>query len=162
MVTIPLTAAPTASFPLWFTDEQGSVEVLNSVEAVETHVEYVDDFDPSYLCREASGSRVRLIVWALELLVCQVVPADLDPRDLVVQKFERKSLGASMLVEHWNGLVLRTLSEDGTDIQPARWNSKADVGHLRVEELTGAARDRTEVRDFHDMWMKARLGKRYG
>lgn len=156
------------SFPLRFVDEGGCTRTLDSVEAVETHVEYVDDNDPPYRCCDAGRRRVRLIVWALELLICQVVSVDYAAAALQIREVRPSRGGEPWLVEHVNGVALRTLDLGTGAVQPIKWDSPMDLSLLfgsrwpdsNLPDESGV--EGGDVLRFHDRWMKARLGRRFG
>ncbi|MFY1698084.1 MULTISPECIES: hypothetical protein [unclassified Solwaraspora] len=123
------------------------------MEAIETTAEYVDDHDPEYVCLDMEGKRVRLIVWALELLVCQTVPDNFDPAGLrIMEGVEGSEL---LLVECFGSTSLRMLRGAGSAL-PAKWDQLGDL-----PDIPALTESRISVKDFHETWMKARLGKRY-
>ncbi|WP_326557567.1 hypothetical protein [Micromonospora sp. NBC_01796] len=143
-------------FPLRFVDEQGSSHLLSDVAAVETMVEFVDDTDPPYRCHDAQGRRVRLIVWILELLVCQVVPDDFDTSRLRIGRTPDVDGEDPVLVECVDDLVLRTLGGTPLRFEPATWSTGTSTSVDELVEETGVVPEA-----FHQLWMKARLGKRF-
>jgi len=67
---------------LHLTDGEGVVHHLADAAAIEQALEFWDDYQESYICVDADARRVRLIVWNVELLVCQRVAPDYDREDL--------------------------------------------------------------------------------
>ncbi|MEN8651338.1 hypothetical protein ABCR94_12005 [Streptomyces sp. 21So2-11] len=135
-------------FPLIYTDDEGTDHRVASLEELSLVAEFVDDKDPIYGCRDSLGRRVRLIVWALEVLVIQLVPDEFDPHQLVVCSSKEEQ---SVLVETFNRISLRALrtapGEVATTLDPEAWSA--------------SAKSSVSAGEFHDLWMRARVGKRY-
>ncbi|MBN1172859.1 MAG: hypothetical protein JXA67_11845 [Micromonosporaceae bacterium] len=143
-------------FPLLFVDEEGSSHTLTDVEDIETTVEFIDDYDPPYRCFDAQGRRVRLILYALELLVCQIVPEDFDSSRVRVMESVGGGHAEPLLVECVDDFVLRTLGGSPVRAAPSAWHLFAQVA--TAEPLVAGSVAPTE---FHQRWMKARLGRRF-
>ncbi|MFY1636375.1 hypothetical protein ACN27F_24395 [Solwaraspora sp. WMMB335] len=140
-------------FPLHYSEVDVGSEVLHDVEAVETTAEFVDDSDPEYVCLDADGKRVRLIVWALELLVCQTVPNNFEPAGLRIMEVVEGS--ESWFVECLGSTSLRMLRGAGNAL-PAEWDQLGDL-----PQVCATIESKMSVEGFHRTWMKARVGKRY-
>jgi hypothetical protein len=147
-------------FPLHLTDEDGADLRLADAINVEQDLEYLDDYEASYVCLDADARRVRLIVWHLRLLVCQRVPQDYDPNDLYVVEGPIRQAGLRH-IEMYRGTALRALiEEEGTcSVEPTRW----EAGAPNNPDWPRGNESRTEgqVRAFHDRWMRARLDGRF-
>jgi hypothetical protein len=137
------------AFPWLFVDESGDEHRLQDLTDAQTFVEYVDDEDPPYRCLDANGTRLRLIMWALELVLRKEVPADFDPAGLRVAETP------AGWYEEYAGVVHRVLTRDGK-AEPAAWDQDIlqPTPAAAVPSDLGAA-------EFHRRWMQARLGKRF-
>ena len=143
-------------FPLLFTDEEGVTDSLPSVDDLGVALEFVDDFDPPYECRDKEGRRVRVIVWDLELLTLQVVPNDFDANLTEIEKFRRAD-GTVVWVERFRGEPLRSVAvTPGGDAtaEPETWQGRARMPAGTAEEGT------MEREKFNSLWMKAKGFKR--
>ena len=147
-------------FPWRYLDEDGDEHSLADVADVVTYVEFADDVDPPYECYDTDGTRLRLIVWALELVLCRPVPADYTPVNLTVREVTGPG-GEVTLYEEYEGTVHRTLSAGtiGTGaveaVEPSSWDG------FTSPAPTAATPSATGVAEFHRRWMRARLGKRF-
>jgi len=123
-------------------------------------VEYLDDADRPYLCVDATGARVRLIVWDLELLVAQVVPSDYSYDQVLIAESDRRADSLpSHLSECYGKLVLRRLtvrSRTGEIAEPGEW-SRPVVG---VKPDSAEPASSVSTHQFHGRWMVARRGGR--
>ncbi len=147
----------TPRFPLHLTDEEGIVHRLADAVAIEQALEFWDDYQESYVCVDADARRVRLIVWNLELLVCQHVAPDYDREDLYVVAGPIGQAGLGHIEMHRDTALRALIEEEATpSVVPARW----EAGAPSNPEWPGGNESRTEgqVWAFHDRWMKARLG----
>jgi len=142
-----LVDVPDPRFPLRYVDEEGTNHLLGDVSEIEQTVEFLDDFDRPYLCHDAQGHRVRLIVWALRLLVCQIVPEEFAPGELTIAE----EVDGDRIFESLGQLPVRAITGDGR-IEPASWEQKV---RRPARTLMPAG---LRVEDFHQRWMTARLG----
>ncbi|MGK5449978.1 hypothetical protein [Streptomyces radiopugnans] len=147
---------PLPKFPLLFTNEEGVTDSLPDVEDLGVALEFVDDFDPEYECRDAEGRRVRVIVWDLELLYLQVVPDDFDVSRVEIVEFQRAD-GVKVFLESFRGRALRSvimIGERNVVAEPESWRSGVEV------PAGAGAPSRMTQEEFNSLWMKARGTKR--
>ncbi|MFL0028427.1 hypothetical protein ACJBCE_36500 [Streptomyces sp. NBUL23] len=139
------------TYPLVYTDEEGSTHKFENPEQLALGVEFVDDWDRTYDCRDASGRRIRLIVWALEVVLTQIVPDGFDPTSITVRQF--KDGAGITFVEYADDTAMRSLR-----IEP---NQSTAIEGLPHPAPVGPAVGSQDPRDFHRSWMRSRLGNRY-
>jgi hypothetical protein len=150
----PIAFGSPAVFPLRYTDDDVTEYGLDSPSAVELRVEFCDDYDPAYRCRDATGRRVRLIVWNLRLLLCQVVPIDFDADAL--QVWRERSVDRQRLVERYHAAALRALVEaPSRSAQPSMWNVEVD----RWEGVEPQEEAQIDGKRFHRDWLAARMAE---
>ncbi|MER6037921.1 hypothetical protein ABT133_29100 [Streptomyces sp. NPDC001835] len=138
------------TYPLIYTDEEGVAHIARTAEELALIAEFVDDWDPPYTCVDATGQRIRLIVWALQVVLEQPVPARFDPQKLRVEEVEAGEEVIS--VEFYEESALRALSVRGDAAQII----------TDLESMTSAGKaELQDVQEFHNAWMRARLGKAY-
>lgn len=139
-----------------------------SPEELAMSVEYVDDTDPPYEATDAAGRPVRLIVWALELLLCTLVPPGFSRRLLGVVSVPKRteaSTSDDLLYRHFEVVgtdprpqrcLVSTASGEVLEAEPRQWN---DVVSLFPERTPPEALLSRE--DFHGLWMRYRLGRKW-
>jgi hypothetical protein len=150
----------TPRFPLHLTDEEGVVHRLANAAAIEQALEFWDDYQGSYVCVDADARRVRLIVWNLELLVCQRVAPDYDREDIYLVAGSVGQAGQRHIEMHRDNALRALIEEEATlSVEPGRWAAGAPAN----PDWPGGNESSTEgqVRAFHDRWMRARLGVRF-
>ncbi|WP_344632991.1 hypothetical protein [Streptomyces glaucosporus] len=143
-------------FPLLFTDEEGVTSALPDVGDIGVALEFVDDFDPPYACRDADGRPVRVIVWDLEVLALQVVPEDFDADGTEIRELRRTD-GTRVLTEYFRGEPLRSVvvtPEGRRTAEPGTWEGTVETLARAGEEL------RMRREEFNSLWMRARGVKR--
>lgn len=150
----------TPRFPLRVNDQEGRLRQLSGPMHVALDLEFLDDNDEDeYQCVDADERRVRLIVWNLELLVCQVVPVDFSARQLTVVR-QALPLGGQRWVEGYQGRALRAFVDvtDAPAVEPRPWDELEPADPpAGLSELTGSS----HIAHFHDRWMALRLDGRY-
>lgn len=142
----------TATYPLVYTDDEGVTHTAQTAEELALIAEFVDDRDPVYMCRDAKGKRVRLIIWALQVVLEQTVPEEFDIQALRV---ERVAEGSGFIsVEVHAGKPLRALKEEGENVRAINDAEQEGISPPRNGELVDAA-------EFHRAWMRASVGEAY-
>lgn len=144
-------------FPLTFEDDCGGAAVFATPDEVTVNVEFLDDDDPPYRCTDADGNRTRLIVWNLELLLCHRVPSDWSPSQLQFLEVTRGHHRGSY-VEVQGERVVRALVATGASLLTAEPRAWGDEVPAAVTRNTSESMDLGR-REFHQEWMRARLGK---
>lgn len=148
---------PTApTLPLRYTDEEDITQTLDNIDDLGVALEFVDDFDPEYVCRDAEGHRVRVIVWDLALLALQVVPDDFDAGRVEIRQWA-ESDGTSVWVEYFAGEALRSAvkgPESKTVSHPETWHGDVPV------PADGGTESSMSPAEFNVLWMKAKGVKR--
>lgn len=151
-------------FPILVSGEEWADHLSANATELATDVEFVDDYDPPYRATDANGRRVRLIVWNLELLVCHTVHSDFSPDALVLRRYRSKDLASTYHLEHLQERAVRSLEVDSQEhpvrCGPTEWNQLVASLPQQVEHGLGEA-DVLSNREFHERWMKARLGRRW-
>lgn len=149
---------PTApTLPLLYTYEKDITQTLDTIDDLGVALEFVDDFDPEYVCRDAAGKRVRVIVWDLELLALQVVPDDFDASGIEIRQWADPD-GTTVWVEYFAGEALRSVvkaSGNRTVAQPETWH-----GDVAVPSSDGGTGSSMSPAEFNVLWMKAKGVKR--
>lgn len=131
--------------PFSYRDSEGTDREYHSVDGLQADVEFVDDQD-DYLCLDAAGHRIRLVVWCMEALLVQRIPDDFSPLGLVLCR--QRSAVSDVWVEMFDDQPLRALVR-GT----ARWDimpvEEVEVGTALVPH------DGMTAGEFAEIWLKA-------
>jgi hypothetical protein len=155
--------APPAQFPLTFTDEEGEVHVFDSADELGSYVEFVNDDDPPYECVDSSGRRCRLVIWGLDVVICQVIPDHFDAAVIkILERREDVSNGdfVGEYVEQADGIPLRSIVIH-PNAAPAATPSKWDDSPIAPEGNASERASRLSREEFHRMWMLARTGDKF-
>ncbi|MCM2391684.1 hypothetical protein [Streptomyces albipurpureus] len=133
--------------PFVYRDDEGTEHQYLSIDELQADVEFSDDLD-DYLCRDATGNRVRLIVWCMEALLVQRVPEDFSLQRIVVHR--TRTATTDVLVEAFDDQPLRALVR-GAGTQ---WEA------MPLEEIDPEAamapHDDVTAAEFAEMWLKSR------
>jgi len=141
-------------FPLTYRDDDGSESTIESLDELGVTVEFADDYDPEYFCRDVEGKRVRLAVWGLGTYLAQVVPNDFAPELLEVKEFSEGEY--KTMAESFRDEVLRVIK-----VGPGK--AIALQGES-LDSLNGSKRwirSMVTPSEFHTTWMKALVGRKY-
>lgn len=139
-------------YPLRFVDDEGTEHQVPDVRELSLLVEFADDADPKYACFDATGARIRLIAWNVEVLSVHRVPANFAPSDITIRHFTTPS--GDLYVESIGEATLRALSVDTGSGKTDALSDAPALGGAGVDTSMSAA-------TFHQTWMERRLGKRY-
>jgi hypothetical protein len=145
-------------FPVEYTDDDGTHYTLEDVRGLEERVEFADDHDPDYYCVDASGRRVRLIVWKLELLVAQAVPSNYDAGHLCI--VAEHTLAYSASFEMYSGTPLRSIVRKRSGevlAEPLTWDTYP-TSSVKFESPRSKS---GQISEFHRQWMYHRTGDKY-
>ncbi|WP_327372337.1 hypothetical protein [Streptomyces sp. NBC_01217] len=139
------------TYPLVYIDEEGTKSQIDTPDRLALVVEFIDDWDRPYECRDATGKRVRLIIWALQVILARIVPDDFDHTKISVKRFAEGD--TVTLVEFFNKTPMRSLQiESGAALA-------SEATELPTPTSTEAGSE--DPMEFHRTWMRAQLGKRY-
>lgn len=152
MVMLDMPLGDVANFPLRYIDDEGYQHVLTTPSQAELTVEFCNDYDPPYRCIDADDNRVRLLVWNVRLLLCQIIPDDFDPALLEVWQQLLPSSGPR-LVEVYQGLALRAINRTTRGVEPRIWSAVVTTWPAPTQ----AEHAYVTATDFDREWLHLRL-----
>ncbi|MEU9602766.1 hypothetical protein AB0E06_39015 [Streptomyces sp. NPDC048109] len=131
--------------PITYTDDDGTEYEYDSFEFLAQDVEFANDFNHDYKCRDATGQRFRLIVSGMTLLLAQPVPNDFTASRLELREFPLRESVA--LTEEFQGIPLRLLVRDHRSAWKPMDLSRIDSVHDKVVS-------EVSLEEFDDMWVR--------
>lgn len=129
---------------------EGSTTLHQEPQELAENLEFIDDQTEKYWASDVLGNRILLVVHALTLLLCQVIPRDFDPAER-----ELLQLG-DLAVETWRGLPLRAIRA-GVAL-PETWQAPLDWEILDVDPRQLQAGP--GLAGFHERWVASALRRR--
>lgn len=138
--------------PFTYIDDDGIAYEYDSLELLESDVEFASDFDNPYHCTDSEGHRVRLIVWGMKALLAQPVPQEFTRQGITVRA--AKNVDREALIEIFADQPLRTLvrkaSSEWTPVLPES---------LDTEEFATSSQN-VAPEEFDKIWMEATTRKK--
>lgn len=143
--------ASVASFPISFSADEYPAATYRAADELAADIEFLDDTE-SYVARDASGRRVRLLVSEMRLLLCQVVPDGFSASQLVVLS-EHDPTG-TLIAEHeilGDAALRSVLVVPMLQALPAEWSESSNPpnGPLRLSQRS--------PRDFDNEWRRIKV-----
>jgi hypothetical protein len=134
---------PAFTPPFIYTDDDGIAYTYDSLEYLAQDVEFANDFENDYQCRDAQGARIRIVVSRMSALLAQVVPDEFTIDDLRIHQGEVG--GSPAMIEVFNEIALRGLTRKGD----GSWRTTP----LEGEEVTVGPLDGSlKADEFNKIW----------
>jgi hypothetical protein len=152
-----LAGGPAPTFPIASNWDEGLYESLKEIGSDFEFLDerpYVADGEPLPRFVDAVGRRYRILVVALEVVLCVNVPVDFDPRELNLSA--AMVAGEPAVVEFCRSVPHRGLLEP-SERQPGRWSALREAQLLQVQaprEVEGLS-GLPSWREFDEAWFRA-------
>jgi hypothetical protein len=139
-----------ASFPITVRLE-GEETVYQSVDEIETDLEFFETNDLTTIANDVNGVRVRLRIWALELGLCQQMLEGEDEASFRIKSMTVEDQSGFAEVSSIDGTIRRAFTSH--DVWPTSWNAGVDDEQFVIQ--SSAAMSASE---FDRRWLDQRYG----